>query len=77
MEKGKHGIGAIEEQIQEIVHTAQEVGKEIWEDVKGIIEKQIIEQRKGLLEGNQTEKAEPKPDPSAAPPARRRLVRFI
>ena len=35
---GKSGFDKIKEEVGDIVHTAEEVGKEIWEDIKGIFD---------------------------------------
>jgi hypothetical protein len=59
---GKTGLKAIEEELKDIVHTAEEVGKEIWEDIKGIFEgrdkhaKEHKNPEAGRIGGNRTEK---------------------
>lgn len=36
LEDGTSGFDKIKEEVGDIVHTAEEVGKEIWDDIKGI-----------------------------------------
>ena len=59
VEHGKTGLDQIGEEFKEIVETAEEVGKEIWEDVKEIFgqgDKQGEKEADEVVPQNKTEK---------------------
>jgi len=56
VEHGKTGLEQIGEEFKEIVDTAEEVGKEIWEDVKEIFGQGDNQGEKEVVHENKTEK---------------------
>jgi len=83
VEHGKTGLDQIGEEFKEIVETAEEVGKEIWEDVKEIFgqgEKQGVKEVEKVVPENKTEKVvrpETKTNSSTTAHTRRQAFRFI
>jgi hypothetical protein len=83
VEHGKTGLEQIGEEFKEIVETAEEVGKEIWDDVKEIFgqgEKPGVKEAEKVVHENKTEEVvspEAKTNSSTTAHTRRQAFRFI
>ena len=74
MEEAKSGLEAIEEEFMDIVHTAEEVGKEVWEGIKEIFGQG---EKGGEQHANKTEQVEAKKNNSSHTTRHRRAIHFL
>jgi len=83
VEQGKTGLEQIGEEFKEIVETAEEVGKEIWDDVKEIFgqgDKHGVKETEKVVRENKTEEVvspKAKTNSSTTAHTRRQAFRFV